>query len=237
MMRKKLSTIGIMIGICLVGILLGASPVRADTSIRYVQANRDAYVDSGNPNTNYGTGSICLAGNYSDYTKAMMFTYIHFPMPSFLTEGLQKIELLIPYLNVYGASFTANVWDMRYQDFVENTVTWNTQPNVILPDILGSVPLTLGSEGNITLDVTSYTSEVFGYGLCVCVNSSVALAPGWMEIISLENPGTVGKSALRFTYTVTVPPNGIAGYDVLLLLLPVLGMVFVVNRKMRTRQE
>ncbi len=220
----------------MVGIFFNAVPARAVTSLKYVETDRDAYVDSGNPTTNYGTGSICLAGNYSDYSKAMMATYIHFPLLStWSTTNLQKIELLIPYLNVYGASFSADVRDITYKDFGESLITWNTQPTTILPPLVASPYLTLGASGNITIDITTYASEIFGYGMTFCVNSSVALAPGWMEIVARENPGTTtGKAALRFTYTVISEPSGIAGYDVMFLVLPVVGMLFVLGRRIRS---
>ncbi len=224
---KSKKILWMVLGAVAFGFLLSAASAgAARTETTRINADKDTYVYSASPGSNFGTLTTFYAGNSS--SSAGYTAYFHFPyspVPSYL----ETAEIEIPYSDVFGSSFFADVYFVSVDSWSETTMTWNNKPSGGLSDIYSLYATDPSYTTTITVNVESYISDTNGVSLCInCSGYSTSYLTGWTREASSSKPVMV--------YTYLVSSFGIPGYDVVFLVLSSLGMVAFLGYKYRTRR-
>ncbi len=166
-MYKKYFLLTIIFSMCFVVL----SPVIAKAAIvkeKTIYCSRDAYVQQGLPDENYGAASVFIIGCNDDDCYE---TYLYFNLSSIKSLNVNKIELKIP---IYSSpeGIVANVYSTSTY-WTESSITWNNKPSA--SNSLGEV--TIGKhDSSITshynLDITS--EAIGGDSISLCLESPTA---------------------------------------------------------------
>lgn len=216
-MRKKNLSI-LILGLFFASLILSVTPVCAEEK-KYTTANADTYIMEDNPTSNYGYYQF-LHIRSSGYVSEIQ-AYLHFSFTD-KPENWNKAEIdisiqstTIPfYVTVF---LITGVWD-------EYTLTWNNR--LSHGEIITS--LTIYSTSDLFFDISEY---IIGDGISICVTTSNTQV-GTLTAYSRE--WSYNPPQLIWTYSPN-DNNGekINGYNILLLMVSFIGIVFLIYRKQK----
>ena len=236
---NKCKFVTIILLVAMIGTICVALPQtgRAQTQVtayEYTAADKNAFVTSQYPNGNYGGGAMGWFAGNATYLYAY---YFHFPDTSPPT-GYVSLELLIPYISA--VPFTAALYYRTDISWGETTLTYNNQPGgswtlLATPSII-EVPAE-SDYLNITRDISGFSGEVGRYTFCI--NTSTPDIFGYMYGAQRGCAPTLKVVKLCWTYTYTPAVNVqtplIPGYDLPLLVLSSIGILYLVGKRNRVQ--
>lgn len=218
-MRKK-KIIILILGFFFASLILSVTSVFAEEEI-YTTADADADVLEDNPTSNYGYLQFLHVRSSGYISEAQ--AYLHFSFTD-KPDNWNKAEIdisiqstTIPfYVTVY---LITAVWD-------EYTLTWNNKPS----HGVNITSITIYSTTDLFFDISEY---IIGDGISICVTTSNTQI-GTLTAFSRE--WSSNQPQLIWTYTPN-DNNGeiINGYNILLLMLSLIGIVFIIYRKQKAR--
>ena len=128
-MRRVRSTMAGLSLLAVAGVMAAASPASGEVFTLQPYNITDNYFDSSNPTDNQGTRNwlYCGHGDYSNNRK--LWLVIKFDDLSSLPGNAQSVTLEL-YRNGGGATGTTISAYRITSDWIENSVTWNTQPTI-----------------------------------------------------------------------------------------------------------
>lgn len=136
-------------------------------------ADKDSYVDSSNPTSNYGGQDWLIFG---DYITSWREAYLNFDFSDKPSEWT-KAEISI---DMYYISETFNITVSLIEDnWGETTITWLNKPDH--GEIIAN--LTVSEEKIYKIDVSEFIS---GDGISICINASDFLQNGYVQGSSSE---------------------------------------------------
>jgi len=137
-------------------------------------ADKDSYVDTGNPTSNYGGQDWLYVGEFiGDWNEA----YLHF---NFSNKPADWIKAEIS-LNFWGVDETLSVTiSLINESWGEYTINWMNKPEhgEVIDEIL------VTEDRIYKIDVTDYVNDTDG--ISICVNASDYLQSGYFYIDSSE---------------------------------------------------
>lgn len=160
--------------LCGMVLLLAPANLAAETKTVVIEADKDTYVDPGNPTSNYGGKDWLIFG---DYIWGLNEAYLHFNFsnrPSGWTKAVISIDC-------YAVSETFDVavclveaeWDELSLDYTNKPAH-------------GSVikTITMATDDVYSIDVTDYIS---GDGISICLKAADATQEGYVQARSRED--------------------------------------------------
>lgn len=189
----------------------------ASTSSRL--ADKDSYVDSYYPNSNYGGVNWLIFG---DYLLGPAEAYINFDTYS-PPAGWTKAEIQI---NMYNISETTNLTiSVVNVGWMEFSITWSTKP-LVAQQI---TTLTVSTEQIYTIDVTNFIS---GSNLIIHIAAS-NLPTG--HVYATSKQGHTGQASQGPTLVWTHPAAeaSIPGYSLFVLVCIMIGACTYIIKRMK----
>ncbi len=224
---KTKNILWIALGLMVCGIAFAALPVRAvTTQTQTIIADKDAYVSSLSPTSNYGTPTYYCAG---EATSTNYTAYFHFPYTA-TPANFVSAEIILTYYHVESVYFYAEAFYVTDDSWSEYSLNWNNQPYTYGGwTVLSSDDYISESYTNYKIDVTGRTSDYTG--ISIAVNSTHS-TDGYMQGYSRESSSL--QPSLVYTYLVS---SFIPGYDVTLLVATSLGIVAILGYKVRNKRS
>jgi len=222
-MKKNnlLITFGILF---LFGITIAPSVNGAITTVTS-EADKDSYVTTSNPTTNYGGADWLIFGYYiTDFAEA----YLHFNFTD-KPANFTKAEITI---DMYSISATVNLTASIITDsWSETGITWVNKPDH------GQVisAFTASTEQVYSIDVTNF---ITGTGISICINATDFTQTAYVQARSSE--GGYSWSTLlptpKLVWTYNAPDTQIPGFNILILLGSMLGITLFIIRKYKLKK-
>jgi hypothetical protein len=214
------------IAICFATLLpifgLGATATVSDI------ADKDTFVNSYFPNTNYGTADYAYVGNFSttDETEA----YYSFPFTN-QPDAYSKAEISIYVIDSnVEVSVTFCLIENTWDESGISGVNWTTRVvhGQWIDDVV--VPITNGMTGGrwITIDVTDKIGDTDDR-ITICINSTTGLNTKNIIVNTHESNSNLPK--LVWTYNTPDVP----GYDAVLIGIISITMIGLICRKLKIR--
>lgn len=213
MKKKKLSIL--ILGIFFASLILSATPACAEEK-KYTTADADTYVDDRYPTTNFGySQSLIVCISTAIFIGYVAEAYLYFNLAG-KPDSWMKVEIEITLFVKSAEPFDVILY-LITEEWDEYTLTWNNKPsggeNIITLNIHDSF--------KIFFDISDY---VRGDGMSICLK--VASDEGLMHAYSKESSHPYPPQ-LIWTYE----EEKINGYNILLLILGTIGVVFIIYRK------
>ena len=166
--KKKFVIVGILIVIGLTFYITPIKGITRDGTVSTV-AEKDAYVDTYYPASNYGGKNYLLFGEYSLGWREAYLYFNFSDKPADWTKAEISIDM-------YSVSETFNVTVSLINDtWDEYTINWNNKP--IHREIITTLTV---SEGKIyKIDITDYIEG--RNSISICVNASNYLQTGYVQ--------------------------------------------------------
>ncbi len=223
--------IGLIIVLGTIFILPKGWGITIEKSISSI-ADKDTYVDTANPTSNYGGTSNLMSGwgIFSDIREA----YFHFTFTD-KPENVTKAELS---LDIWGVSqtmeLTLSIIDVSWNEF---TLDWITKP--VHGQTIGKI--IAPSSGIYKFDITSLlTSRT---EISICVNMTIDdYVTDYVYITSREGYyswATEDAPQIIWTFLETVsdsPVDAIPGYDTFFVIGIMIIFGFLLTRKIRNKK-
>jgi len=124
MAMVRISTVAV--AACLI-LSLGAMVALADPIVYQPYNIKDNYIDSSNPDDNQGVRAWVNAGHGDGSNNRHIWALIQFEDLSSLPGNVQSVKLELYRYTGSGTGTTVSAYQIT-SDWVENSVTWNTQP-------------------------------------------------------------------------------------------------------------
>jgi hypothetical protein len=129
-MRNSVTTAKTPLFLLALGVVAAASAVAPADSVRII-ASADAFIDSNNPNTNYGGSIDLVVGDWMLTSNRMCWTFIKFPLDEIPAGATILNAELWLYLHQGAGSPSAQHTINVHQaspNWDENLITWSNRP-------------------------------------------------------------------------------------------------------------
>lgn len=203
--KKLILLVYILVSIFVVSIINVKAAEQVKTLA--VVANKDSYVDVGDPTANFGGQDVMWAGItiLSDLQEA----YIEYPLTD-EPENWTKAEITF---ETYYVGQTINVTiSLVIENWDENTITWINKPSI--SEIITTLLITGDQE--YIIDISNYVDA--RTHLCICINATTFLTEESFMIFGRTYSMTDWRPEIVWTYTQTVPEFAIYGYSTMFII-------------------
>ena len=196
--------------------------VRGAETTETVIAEKDSYVDSSSPHSNYGGKGFMRCGAWGSYNLYIYEAYISFNLDS-IPEGWTRVEISLDF-SLVSQTLNFDIHEVS-DDWEEYEIDWANKPK---KDSKLTTLRMVNSE-KWTEDITSHVS---GNSLSICVSSSNYEEGDYVWIASREDSSTSDRPTLEFTYETSSGSNisTIMGSIFILFLVGafiVVGLIFI----------
>ncbi|GLX67000.1 CBM96 family carbohydrate-binding protein [Paenibacillus glycanilyticus] len=180
-------------------ILIQPQSVHAATNAIFAEA--DAYVDGGNPSTNYNDPNANLLSIKEDsnlsVTRRVFMRFNVSMLPS--ADAITKAEVKV-YAKAPAAAVSLNVYAVDDQAWDQTTINWNNKP--YYGDKIGSINIGT-TDGYYSIDLTDYikAQKAVGKASIMIANSTNTQ----VQIYDTERPYDTQRPKLEYTSDDTPP--------------------------------
>ncbi|NVM19585.1 MAG: DNRLRE domain-containing protein [Candidatus Lokiarchaeota archaeon] len=207
MKSKNNATILLLLFFASLGILNTIQPVNAGLVYTTVETfpDRDTYVNSTAPDTNYGNEERFYVGA-TDESSPFFNAYFHFNF-SDQPDTFEKAEVYIPFENVLYPLDLEDVFlvcGLISNDWNETDVTWNNSPSVIkLLTYPYTIKIIQQYEFCVIIDVTAEITGINGVSVLISNTQLNYSLPGYTKESEFPEKGP----KLVWTYEPVYPSN------------------------------
>lgn len=174
------------------------------TSSTLIYANQDAYVSQNNPNTSYGGLTYLAVGRdelLQEWRTLVRFSVATIPPGSIITQA--RMQLYLRTASIGSPTLSVR----RISSSWSNSVTWNTQPNVINIDYASTVVSAI-TGFYYTWDITTLVDRWVNGGDPWGNEGILLYGPNWTysrSFDSLDAAGSATAPRLLVDYTPPTP--------------------------------